>query len=132
MTHKRWQDPLAFLARHGKERGGFLFHVLAPALRALNVFFVLLQRQDQFEGLMAIVADVIVHGHGDLPLELLRSYKRNCSAKACASSAIHKAIQNGETGVLASPREQRSFINHKEHEVTQRYEPPGFLCVLSA
>lgn len=67
---------LAFPACHGKECGGFLFHILAPALRALDVFVVLLQGQDQFEGFVAIVTDVVVHGHGRPPVRIAKELQK--------------------------------------------------------
>src|SRR5271157_5643579 len=60
---------LTLLPGHSKKSGCFLLHVLAAALGAFRVFFVFLQGKNQFEGLVTIVADVVVHGHGGLPLD---------------------------------------------------------------
>src|SRR5208282_3110117 len=60
---------LALLPGHGVERGCFLFHVLAAALGAFRVYFVFFQSENQFEGFVTIVADVVIHGHGGLPLD---------------------------------------------------------------
>jgi hypothetical protein len=56
--------------------------------------------------------------------EELRS---DCSAKTCGLSEnqMIKIIQNRATGALARPRGNvRTSINHKGHEVTQRYKYP--------
>jgi hypothetical protein len=58
---------LALSSGYGEERGCFLFHVLTSAVRALHIRFVFLQGLDEFEGFMAVVAEIVVHGHGDLP-----------------------------------------------------------------
>lgn len=58
---------LALLARHREKCSDFLIHILAAAFRALDLRFVLFEGQDDFEGLVAIVTDVLVHGHGKPP-----------------------------------------------------------------
>jgi hypothetical protein len=61
---------LAFLAANGVKRGYFLLDVLAAASGTLDFFIVLLKCKNQLEGFMTIVADVVVNGHADLPLEI--------------------------------------------------------------
>jgi hypothetical protein len=47
-----------------------LFHVRAAATRTLDfLVIVLVQGKYGFEGFVAIIADIVVHGHGNLPLE---------------------------------------------------------------
>src|SRR5208337_1951376 len=60
---------LTLFAGHGIERGYLLLHVLAAALGAFHLYLVFFQGEDHFEGFVTIVADVVVHGHGDLPLD---------------------------------------------------------------
>jgi hypothetical protein len=60
---------LTLLPGHGVECGCFLLHVLAAALRAFRVSFVFFQGENQFEGFVTIVANVVVHGHGGLLLD---------------------------------------------------------------
>jgi len=56
---------LAFLPGHCEKRSGLLFNVLTSAVRADELFFVmLLQGENCLEGLVAVVADVVVYGHG--------------------------------------------------------------------
>jgi hypothetical protein len=59
----------ALLARHGIECGGFLLHILAAAFRALDVGLVFFEGKNQLKSPVAIVTDVVVYGHADLPLE---------------------------------------------------------------
>jgi hypothetical protein len=59
---------LAFFRGHRKKCGRLLLHVRTSTLRTLwNVIVVLVQAQDQFEGFIAIEANIIVDGHGNLP-----------------------------------------------------------------
>ena len=64
---------LAFLPGHREKRSRFLFHVLTLAVRTGNFFFVmLLQGKNYLEGLIAVVADVVVYGHGVTSHDSLR------------------------------------------------------------
>jgi hypothetical protein len=64
-----WQ--LAFLGGDGEEGGDFLVDMGAPTLRALGfTFFVFLQGEDQFEGLLAIFTIKLVARHNDLQEKL--------------------------------------------------------------
>jgi hypothetical protein len=73
----------ALLAPDGEKCSRFLFHTLTAALRALDLFFVLLQGENQFEGLVAIVANVVIHGHGNLPLEIADEVRGYSTAESC-------------------------------------------------
>jgi hypothetical protein len=66
---------LALPAADRVERSCFLLHVLAAAAGAFDFLFMLLKCENQLEGLMTVVADVIVYGHGNLPKKSLRSYE---------------------------------------------------------
>lgn len=58
----------AFPRSHSKKRCRFLLNILAVAVRALGIFLVvLIQGENQLERLMAIEADIVVNGHGNLP-----------------------------------------------------------------
>src|ERR1035437_4173700 len=61
---------LTLLSGHGVERSHLLLHVLAAALGAFHVYFMFFEGENHFEGFVTIVADVVVHGYGGLPLEL--------------------------------------------------------------
>jgi hypothetical protein len=57
---------LAFLRRYREERLGFLFDVSAPAMGTANfLVIVLIQGEDFFKFFVAIVAEIVVHGHGE-------------------------------------------------------------------
>jgi hypothetical protein len=59
---------LALLGGHCEKWRGLLFHILTAAVRTLGILFVVLvQGQSGFEGLVAIEANIIVYGHGNLP-----------------------------------------------------------------
>src|SRR5208282_755841 len=64
---------LTLLAGYSVERGGFLLHVLAAALGAFRICVMFFQGENQFEGFVTIVADVVVHGHVGLPLDSKRA-----------------------------------------------------------
>lgn len=69
---------LAFLSSHCEKRGGFLLYVLAAAVRAADIFFIVfLQAENFFKRLVAVVADVVVYGHGE---HLASRLFQNCSA----------------------------------------------------
>jgi len=69
---------LAFLAGHREKRGGFLLHILAAAVRAADIFLVVfLQGKNCLKRLVAVVADVVVYGHGE---HLACGLCENCSA----------------------------------------------------
>ena len=57
---------LALLAGHCEKRGYFLFYILAAAVRAADVFLVVfVQGEHCLKRLIAVVADVVVYGHGE-------------------------------------------------------------------
>jgi hypothetical protein len=59
---------LAFSGCYGEKGVGFLLDVTTAAVRAGDVLFVVLVQGEGFlEFLVAIVAEIIVHGHGNLP-----------------------------------------------------------------
>ncbi len=60
---------LTLLPGHGIKRSRFLLNVLAAALGAFRVHFVFFQGENYFEGFVTIFANVVVHGHGGLPLD---------------------------------------------------------------
>jgi hypothetical protein len=61
-------NSLALFGGHREKRCGLLFHILTAAVRTFGILFVVLvQSQSGFEGLMAIKANIIVNGHGNLP-----------------------------------------------------------------
>jgi hypothetical protein len=61
----------AFLRSHCIERSGFLFYVLAAAFRTAHFFvIVFVKGKNAFEGFLAILARVVVHGHETPPAEL--------------------------------------------------------------
>jgi hypothetical protein len=63
-------DPgLTFLSGHCIKSSRFLFDILAAALRTLRVRFMFPESENQFEGFVTIVANVVIHGHGGLPLD---------------------------------------------------------------
>src|SRR5579864_3863240 len=69
--------PLAFFRCHREERLSFLLHVPAPAVRApYFLVIVLIQGQDFFKFLVAVVAEIVVHGHGEPPAEFVGNAKR--------------------------------------------------------
>jgi hypothetical protein len=67
--HRLVISSLTLLRGHGIKSSRFLLNVLAAALGAFRLYFVFLQGKNQFEGFMTIVANVVVHGHRDLPLD---------------------------------------------------------------
>ena len=67
--HRLVISSLTLLPGHGIKSSRFLLNVLAAALGAFRLYFVFLQGKNQFEGFMTIVANVVVHGHRDLPLD---------------------------------------------------------------
>ena len=60
---------LTLLFGHGIKSSHFLLNILAAALGAFRVYFVFLECENQFEGFVTIVANVVVYGHGGLPLD---------------------------------------------------------------
>jgi hypothetical protein len=69
---------LAFLAGHCEKLGDFLFYILAAAVRAANIFLIVfLQGEDSLKRLVAVVADVVVYGHGE---HLACGLWENCNA----------------------------------------------------
>jgi hypothetical protein len=57
---------LAFLRRYREERLGFLFDVSAATVRTANlIMIVLVQAEDFFKFFVAVIAEIIVHGHGE-------------------------------------------------------------------
>ena len=60
---------LTLLPGHGIKRSRFLLNVFAAALAAFRVHFVFFQGENYFEGFVTIFANVVVHGHGGLPLD---------------------------------------------------------------
>ena len=60
---------LALFPGDGKKSRRFLFDMLATALGAFHVDFMFFEGENQFEGLVAVEANIIVHGHGILPLD---------------------------------------------------------------
>jgi hypothetical protein len=59
---------LALFGGHCEKCRGLLLHILTAAVRTFGILFVvLLQGQSGFEGLVAIEANIIVYGHGNLP-----------------------------------------------------------------
>jgi hypothetical protein len=73
------QLTLALLGGHGKERGHFLFNVLAAARRALWLLLVVfVQGQHRFERLVTIKADIIIDGHGKPPVKYIKGIVRLC------------------------------------------------------
>jgi hypothetical protein len=59
---------LALFPGNSVERSRFLLYVLAAALGALGFFVVVLMKgEHQFKSLLAIVADIVIDGHGKPP-----------------------------------------------------------------
>jgi hypothetical protein len=71
--------PTSALPGSDREEGfGFLFDVVAAAVRASNlIFLVLVESENFFKFLVAVVAEVVVHGHGRPPAESAL-FERNC------------------------------------------------------
>src|SRR5262252_3507232 len=69
----------ALLPCHGIERCRFLLDILATAFRTLHFLLVLLERENNFESLMAGIANVFIHGHGEPPVG--KGLPANCSAE---------------------------------------------------
>lgn len=60
----------ALLRGHCVKRRGHLLNLFAAAIRASHLLsVVVVQRENAFESFMAVLADVIVHGHGTPPVE---------------------------------------------------------------
>jgi len=60
-------ENLALFGRYSKERFRFLLHVLATAVWARHTVMIVFVQADNFlEFLATIVAEVVVHGHGNL------------------------------------------------------------------
>src|SRR5208282_260011 len=99
---------LALLPGHGVERGCFLFHVLAAALGAFRVYFVFFQSENQFEGFVTIVADVVIHGHGGLPLDCdyeLRFELYAYTGRLCGRESRHlKTVEGSHAASLHGVR----------------------------
>jgi hypothetical protein len=65
-------DLSAFLGGYRKEGGSLLVHMLAAALRALDLaLFIFRKRQDDLERLLAVFAVKLIAGHGDLRVSLM-------------------------------------------------------------
>jgi hypothetical protein len=67
--HRLLISVLTLLFGHGIKSSHFLLNILAAALGAFRVYFVFLECENQFEGFVTIVANVVVYGHGGLPLD---------------------------------------------------------------
>src|SRR5271157_632975 len=68
-TWQTWDACLTFLSGHSKKSSRFLFDMLTAALGAFGICFMFLEGENQFEGFVTVEANIIVHGHGILPLD---------------------------------------------------------------
>jgi hypothetical protein len=58
----------AFFRRYCEERFGFLLHVLAATVGASHaVVIVFVQAKNLLEFLATIIAEIVIHGHGEPP-----------------------------------------------------------------
>ena len=104
---------LALLPGHGIKRGHLLLHVLAAALGAFHRYIVFLEGENYFEGFVSIIADVVVHGHANLPLDRdhelrLRLYADGwglCGSEfRAAKNRTHTAVKRAKSRSFASLR----------------------------
>src|SRR5208337_272145 len=102
---------LTLLPGYGIKRGHLLLDVLAAALGAFHLYIVFLEGENYFEVLVAIVADVVVHGHGDLPLDRDHELRLELYAEGwrLCGSEFHAFKNGGHTAVKSA--KSRSFAS---------------------
>ena len=68
---------LALPGSYREERGCLLFYIPTTAVRALRIFLVVFRQSENcFKWLVTIKANIIVDGHGSLPLNAFKQILR--------------------------------------------------------
>jgi len=105
------RDPKSILLRalfrgHRVECHGFLFNVVASAMRAPHLLaIVLVEREYPLEGFMAVVAEIIVHGHETPPVEFAAIVTPPGNEESCdfLADARHRPNLRLSSAILPLP-----------------------------
>jgi len=122
LRRRGWR--LTLFPGHREKSGHFLLHILAAAMRATDCFFVVfVQGENLLKRLVAVVADVVVYGHGEhLACRLCKNCNSSCRRRDCGIIAValqvRRPINGSPCGDVIPMRRAREGSYEKHRTIT--------------